>query len=107
MNFEEKIHTAKAALKLAIELAPSSAKETVSALGYVKGILDELKPDYPTCSTCEFLNKNHDGCFCPRIDIDNHELQGALSSWEAIEIVLPDNFGCIHHSELESKNETN
>lgn len=58
-------------------------------------MMDKLKPDYPTCSTCGYCNKvtkfGHVELYCEHPMVNNDPAQ--------------EDFGCNKHSELESKNE--
>ena len=93
-------------------------EEYDDAQGLITSILDlvkQLKPDYPTCSKCEYSEKvyklvsKNDGGFCRRLaGFECKKVQHLKETRHDSATLLPlKNFGCNQHSGLESKDETN
>lgn len=93
MNFEDKKQ------EIIDELNEINASCEPMQYGQYSWLFDkisELKPDYPTCSTCGYCNKvikfGHAELYCEHPEVNNDPAEK--------------DFGCNKHSGLESEDET-
>lgn len=104
MNFEEKKEKIINCAEVAYGYIDDD--EYDDAQGLITSILDlvkQLKPDYPTCSTCAKYNRLYNNAGSCKDEVGSHWI---INENEYTPLV-DENFGCNQHSGLESKDETN